>query len=75
MTYATTSWTIGDVKTLAPQLSDEQAEEFLYNNGKYIQEAVVSAGWTAIESLLTYEGIEVNPDQDEEEEEEEDGDE
>jgi len=58
-TYAEVAWTAEDVRTLAPQLSEQEAEDFLVANGKHIAEAVVSAGWTAIETLLVYNGIEV----------------
>lgn len=50
--FATTSWMAEDVLTLRPNWTRDQAEEFLNENEKHINEAMVSAGWTAIETLL-----------------------
>lgn len=51
VTYGTVTWQAGDVQSIAV-MTDKRAEEWLANNAKYIQEAMVVAGWTAMESLL-----------------------
>lgn len=55
--FANTSWRIGDVQTLASQLTDEQAEEFLCNNQHTLRDALISHGWAVLEELLIVEGI------------------
>lgn len=37
-------------------MSTEEAEEFLRNNQKHIQDRLVELGWEVIETLLSYEG-------------------
>lgn len=56
VTYATVTWQAGDVQTMAPKMATERAEEWLQDNGKYIQDAMVEAGWAAIETLLAQDG-------------------
>ena len=51
-TYAHVTWSVEDIATLRPEWSDEKAMSFLVDNEQYIQEAMVQAGWDAIESLL-----------------------
>lgn len=63
--FANTSWRIGDVQTLASQLTDEQAEEFLCNNQHALRDALISHGWTVLEELLIQEGIPLQPQDDE----------
>lgn len=53
--YAKVEWTAEDVLTLRPDMSIEEAEEFLQTNQKYIQDRLVELGWDVIESLLSYE--------------------
>jgi len=53
--FARVSWHLGDVQTLRPDWSDNQCHSFLVDNGKYIQEAMVMAGWEAMEVLLSEE--------------------
>jgi hypothetical protein len=67
--FANTSWRIGDVQTLASQLTDEQAEEFLFNNQHALRDALISHGWAVLEELLIVEGITIQPQDDEEDEE------
>jgi hypothetical protein len=50
--HAAVAWQIGDIKSLRPEWSDEQCVEFMRENAKHIQDAMVQAGCTAIESLL-----------------------
>jgi hypothetical protein len=51
--YAQAAWQIGDIKALRPAFSDKQCADFLQRNSKYIQAAMVEAGWTCIETFLT----------------------
>jgi hypothetical protein len=57
--FASVAWQVGDITSVYPEVSEEQAAEFLRRNGKYIQEAMVQAGWNAIAACLNYEGTEV----------------
>ena len=50
--YAKVVWTANDIFSLKPDWTDEQAEEWLECNQKYIQERMVELGWEVIESLL-----------------------
>lgn len=54
-TFAVVGWRVGDVLTLRPDMNYGDAENFLEQNGKYIQEVMVERGWSAIEELLAYE--------------------
>jgi len=51
-TYAEVKWSVGDVETLRPNWTEAQYIEFLSDNGKYIQEAMVLAGWEAMRELI-----------------------
>jgi hypothetical protein len=55
--YAQVAWTPGDVQTLASGLTDAEAEAWLQNNAKYIQNALVEYGWDVLASLLEYDKI------------------
>lgn len=55
-TYAKVEWTVEDIKTLREDWTAEQAEEFLQNNQRRIQDRLVELGWEVIETLLSYEG-------------------
>lgn len=55
-TYAKVEWTAEDVQTLRPDWTDDQCEEWLMANQKYIQDRLVELGWEVIESLLAYDG-------------------
>jgi len=61
--YAKIAWRPGDVQSLAPQLSDQRAEEFLRRNEKRIQDALISHGHVVIEALLTEAGIATGDDE------------
>lgn len=50
--YAKVVWTVDDILTLKPDWTDEQAEEWLACNQKYIQDRLVEVGWEVIEDLL-----------------------
>ncbi len=54
--YATVGWHVEDLEELTA-MPEVKAEEWLANNAKYIQEAMVEAGWTAIDTLLGEEGL------------------
>jgi hypothetical protein len=58
-TFASVGWTVGDVQTLAGDLTDEQAEEFLCRNDKHLQDRQVEHGWEVLENLLTMDGIKI----------------
>lgn len=53
-TYAEVAWTVEDIQTLRPEMTDEQAAEWLQSNQKYIRDRLVELGWDVIESLLSY---------------------
>lgn len=55
--YVTLSWCAEDVLTLAPRLTYEQAEEWLANNQKHIQDRLCELGWEVMETLLSMDGI------------------
>jgi hypothetical protein len=55
--YAEISWTVFDVQTLAPSLTDEQAKDWLANNQNHIQDRLIEKGWDVIEDLLSSDGI------------------
>lgn len=66
--YATAAWVPGDVLSLRPGWTDEQAEEWLEDNAKHIEEAMVRAGWEAMEALLPVDEDDDDDDEDEEDE-------
>ena len=51
-TWAEVSWHPADVQTLRPNWTEVQCIEFLSDNDKYIQEAMVLAGWEAMRELI-----------------------
>ena len=53
-TYAEVAWTVGDIQVLRPEMTDEQAAEWLAFNQKHIRERLVELGWDVIEALLSY---------------------
>ena len=53
-TYAEVAWTVGDIQALRPEMTDEQAAEWLEFNQKHIQDRLVELGWDVIEALLSY---------------------
>lgn len=54
--FGETGWMAADViakaKEMGRGLTEEEAEEFLNINSKYITEAMIREGWIAIETLL-----------------------
>ena len=50
--FAETCWSIDDVRRFRPDISDEDARQFLEEHAGLIQDAMVEAGWEAIETLL-----------------------
>ena len=52
--YATVQWTSYDVQEIRPAWSLAKCEDWLADNAKYIQEALVPAGYQAIEDLIEY---------------------
>ena len=50
--FASVSWSVDDLLSLRPDWSESQAEEWLFENQKYLQDAMVQAGWAAMENLL-----------------------
>ena len=66
--YASVGWTVEGVRSLCEvedpavggwtsTITEEQAEEFLLNNQKYIQDRMVELGWEVLETLLRYDGL------------------
>lgn len=53
--YAKVTWNIEHIKALRPKWDDRQCEEFLINNQRSIQEAMITHGWIQIENLLIVE--------------------
>jgi hypothetical protein len=52
-TYATVTWVAEDIMAIRPEMSKEDAEEFLVWNEDTIEEMMVARGWEAIETLLS----------------------
>lgn len=50
--FAETCWSIDDVRGLRSGWTDSAAREFLRQRAGLIQDAMVEAGWIAIEALL-----------------------
>ena len=50
--FASVSWCVDDIKELRPDWSDDECHTFLTNYEGRIQDAMVSAGWEAIDVLL-----------------------
>ena len=55
--YAKVVWTINDIQTINPKLTDKQAEKFLKNNESSIQDGLVEKGWSVIRDLMIYDGL------------------
>ena len=51
--FAQVAWITADIIDKAEVYTEEQAAEFLSSNEKYIREAMVCAGWEAIEVFLS----------------------
>lgn len=52
MTYAPVCWTPEDIQDLRPEWTLEECTVFLETYGRYIQEALVSAGYNIIETFI-----------------------
>ena len=50
--YGEVLWTIEDVMELAPSMTRDQAEEWLFRNEGYIQDAMTQRGLDTLETLL-----------------------
>jgi hypothetical protein len=64
--YAEVSWTAADVQTLAPKLSETEAEDWLARNEKYICDRLTEIGWDVISTFLSMDGIDTSSDEDDE---------
>ena len=49
---AAVSWCADDIQTMRPEWTVQKCLDFLVENGRYIQDAMVRSGWDVIESLL-----------------------
>ena len=49
---AAVSWCADDIQTVRPEMTTQECLDFLVDNAKYIQDAMVQSGWDAIEALL-----------------------
>lgn len=50
--FAETCWSIDDVRSRRPGWTDVQTREWLLRHAGLIQDAMVEAGWGAIDALL-----------------------
>ena len=50
------AWEPADLDDLKPLWTPEQKRDWLIQNASHIEDAMVSAGWVAIEALLDWEG-------------------
>jgi hypothetical protein len=50
--YGEVLWSPEDIMDLAPNMTKDQAEEWLFCNERYIQDAMTSYGWDIITVLL-----------------------
>ena len=62
--YAVVSWTPGDITSLRPSWTDEEAEDWLADNARYIEDAMCERGWEVIEDLLPSKKHEDEEDED-----------
>ena len=54
--YAEVVWTTEDVLTLRPDMTIEEAEEWLQINEKHLRDRLIELGWDVMESLLAFDG-------------------
>jgi hypothetical protein len=68
--YAVVRWMAGDVTGMKKDWTEEQAHDWLADNAKYVEDAMVEAGNNALEQLLpgpiSYEDDEEEDDDDDE---------
>lgn len=50
--FAETCWSIDDVRSRRPEWTEERTREWLVRYSGLIQDAMVEAGWEAIDALL-----------------------
>ncbi|MEZ4553726.1 MAG: hypothetical protein R3B59_07440 [Dehalococcoidia bacterium] len=50
--FAETCWSVDDVRSRRPEWTEERAREWLLRCSGLIQDAMVEAGWGAIDALL-----------------------
>jgi hypothetical protein len=53
--HAVVAWRAEDVKTLRPEWTDDECNDFLMRNEEDIQCAMIERGWDAIRDLLIWE--------------------
>lgn len=58
--YAVVAWTAADVQTMAPRMTDEDAEEWLQANEKHLRNRLVELGWDVIGHLLQFDGVDTS---------------
>lgn len=58
--YGQVSWSVADIQSLAPGLSDEDALAWLVLNDDKIKETIVQDGWNALEVMLQCDGIDLS---------------
>jgi hypothetical protein len=54
--YAEVVWTPEDVTSLRPDMTIEQAEEWLQSNEKHLRDRLIELGWDVMETLLAFDG-------------------
>lgn len=54
--YAEVVWVPEDVKTLAPQMTYQEAEAWLSSNQKYLRDRLTELGWEVMGGLLPPQG-------------------
>lgn len=54
--YAKVVWSPDDVTSVCPTMNNQQAKDFLHDNGGRIEDRMVEAGWEAIKTLLIMDG-------------------
>ena len=52
--YAHVKWSANDVLDVAPHFTYTEAEEWLANNARRMQDAMIETGWEAMRDLLAY---------------------
>lgn len=53
--HAQVAWRAEDIKTLRPDWTDDECNDFLMRNEDAIQRAMIERGWEAISDLLSWE--------------------
>jgi hypothetical protein len=54
--YAEVVWTTEDVLALRPDMTIEEAEEWLQTNEKHLRDRLIELGWDVMETLLAFDG-------------------